>query len=97
MSETDLFGFLEISVANGLIVFSSKMIRVLNHYFRVVCLAAMGSLLVQEDLGFEHEFGIVRHLILLAEVDLVRFLTAELANKNGQHHHCHYRQKIRKN
>ena len=36
---------------------------------------AFSSLLVQENLRFEHELGVIRHLVLLAEVNLVGFLT----------------------
>ena len=39
---------------------------------------AFTSLLVQEDLRLEHELSVIRHLVLLAEVDLVGFLTRNM-------------------
>lgn len=33
------------------------------------------SLLVEENLGFKHELGVVGDFVLLSEVDLVRFLS----------------------
>ena len=44
---------------------------------------AVSSLLVQEDLRLEHELGVIGHLVLLAEVDLVGFLTK--IYENGYH------------
>ena len=43
---------------------------------------AFSSLLVQEDLRLEHELGVIRHLVLLAEVDLVGFLTENMKTIN---------------
>ena len=43
---------------------------------------AFTSLLVQEDLRLEHELGVIRHLVLLAEVDLVGFLTRNMKTIN---------------
>ena len=40
------------------------------------------SLLVEEDLGFEHELCVLRNFILLAEVDLVSILTIKLQVNN---------------
>ena len=36
------------------------------------------SLLVQEDLRLEHELGVIGHLVLLAEVNLVGLLTENM-------------------
>ena len=43
------------------------------------------SLLVEEDLGFEHELCVLRNFILLAEVDLVSILTIKLQVNNLSH------------
>ena len=45
---------------------------------RILSWYELSSLLVQKDLGFEHEFRVVGHLVLLAEVNLVRLLTENI-------------------